>query len=87
MADERQLQIDLEDIDLRVTPEGQGEVPFYNSEGGNSNEQFPTNIGTIENEDNNTRRRTGKAEQYLESKGLGWLMETDHDEDMNTPLL
>ena len=53
----------------------------------------PASSGTPSKQDVGTgygmrQRNTGAAGQFLESKGFGWLMEVDDDdEDMQKPLL
>lgn len=85
MADDT-VRVDLQDVDIGSSRDDRVTVSFYNSEDDNINSD---NIGTIDS--NSRMRRTGhasgRAEQFLESKGFGWLMETENDETEENKLL
>lgn len=74
-----------EDLDF-VTVENHGERETIEGaiEGG---KEFPSGeMGSMQSEPHH--RSTGRASQYLESKGFGWLLEVEEDsEEDNKPLL
>ena len=72
---------DIDGYDIVVTPkEDSTNLSFYRSEIRNDD---TFSGGTMKDE-----RRRGKAEQFLEKRGFGWLMDTEEEEsDSDKPLL
>ena len=74
-----------EDLDF-VTVESHGDREQVEGAIGGG-EDFPSGeMGSMQSEPRH--RSTGRASQYLESKGFGWLLEMEEEsEDDNKPLL
>ena len=101
-ADSREIdsRIDLRDVSLAANTgydiistdevnKSIDHMAFYQPETSvNGDEQ--ANICTIERPEGGITKRAngGRAEQFLEKRGFGWLMETEEDElDSEKPLL
>ncbi len=60
------------------------DMQFYHSE----HDTTDYSAGTISNDREGARHRTaGRAGQFLERRGFGWLLDTEEEEGTDKPLL